>query len=312
MFDVVVQRITQEASTIRSFELVPVDHRHLVSFLVGSHLSVHVPNYGIRQYSLLRPAADLRSFRIAVLHERAGRGGSRYLHEVVDVGDRLHCEAPRITFPLNLDADEYDLIAGGIGITAILPMAEALRDAGKRFRLTYLARSNRDAAFVRDVEQLVGPGKVRIHYSDDAGLFDLYSIVNPEYVGASIYCCGPRPLSDAIRKLTKYWPVGAVNFEHFSAQGPDPSGKAFRIVLAESGREILVPSDKTILNVLTENGFDLASMCEQGVCGSCLVPVIDGMPDHRDNVLSDAEKAANSVIAICCSRAKGERLVLDI
>ncbi|WP_413992330.1 PDR/VanB family oxidoreductase [Labrys okinawensis] len=308
-FEVEVVKISREAADVKSINLKVRRRDEAVETEPGSHIGIHLPDIGIRQYSIIGGGGG--EYKIAVYREAEGRGGSRYLHESVHVGDILLCEPPRNTFPLSFDAQSYKLIAGGIGITAILPMARELWTRGKSFALTYLARDPDKAAFVDELLQAPFRGSVNIHYSALSGRADMRSIVGHAFDGSRIYCCGPQKLLDAVLRATEGWPTCAVNFERFAAPSLDTKGRAFHVRLA-SGVEYLVPFDKTILQVLRENGLEVPSMCERGVCGSCLAPVTEGIPDHKDTTLSPQEKLANDVIAICCSRAKSETICLDI
>ncbi|MBN3723270.1 PDR/VanB family oxidoreductase [Burkholderia sp. Ac-20379] len=312
----VVRAIAEEAAGIRSFELAAPDGAALPGYAPGAHLAVHLGNGITRQYSLYEAHGPADRYRIAVLNDPASRGGSRYLHEAVRVGTELRVSGPFNHFPMSPGARRAVLIAGGIGITPILSMASQLHRDGTPFTLHYCARRERDAAFVARLRD-AAPFRdaVRLHFDDGdpARGLDVVAALAEAPDGCHVYCCGPGGLMNAVEQASAHWPVGAVHFERFAAEPvAGASNAAFRVVLRRSGREFDVPADKTILQVLRAAGLAVPTVCEQGVCGACLTDVAEGVPDHRDRILTDGEKAANDVIAVCCSRARSERLVLDL
>lgn len=312
----VVRALADEANGIRSYELAREDGGALPAYEPGAHLAVHLGNGITRQYSLYDAPGVHDRYRIAVLKDPASRGGSRFLHDVVAVGERLQVSGPYNHFPMSADATSSLLIAGGIGITPILSMAYRLHREGKPFELHYCARHESDAAFVALLRDTVAfRDRVNLWFDggDPRNGLDVTALLADAVVGRHVYCCGPGGLMNAVERAAAHWPDGAVHFERFSAATPaGTENTAFRVVLQRAGVELDVPADKSILQVLKHAGFSVDTVCEQGICGACLTDVVDGEPEHRDHILTDDEKRANDVIAVCCSRSKSPRLVLDL
>ena len=302
------------AEGIHGYELRAADGTTLPPFEPGAHVTLDVPGAGARKYSLCNAPGDADRYEIAVKREDAGRGGSAALIQRVRVGDVLAARAPRNDFPLAKRAQSFVFIAGGIGITPIMSMMRHLeRTGGPRYKLYYLTRSPQTTAF-RDV--LGGAefaGKVVLHHDqgDPARTFDLWPVVERP-TGAHLYCCGPRPLLQAVRDMTGHWSASKVRFESFvdAAATRTASDHAFRVRLARSGRVVDVGADESILDALRRAGMALPSSCESGTCGTCRTRLLAGDPDHRDLVLSEAEQG--SAIMICVSRARSDVLELDL
>lgn len=308
--------IREEALDIRSFELVPVVGNALLAYTAGSHIDVHLAPGLTRQYSLCGLPGTSDRYLIAVKREPASRGGSAAMH-ALKVGDELQIGAPRNNFPIHADASHHLLIAGGIGVTPLLSMAQELLRCSGSFALQYFSRSAEYTAF-RDL--LSQPGlreRVSFHYALDAERVRTYlrRLLWERAPDAHLYLCGPRPFMDLVESLAApTWPPDAVHLEYFVA---DPSALAgpresFEVAVASSGARYLVPSDKTIVQVLAENGIAVPVSCEQGVCGTCLTGVIDGVPDHRDIVLTDEEKRRCDRMLLCVSRAHSSSITLDL
>lgn len=282
----------------------------------GAHVDVHLPpgiveaGSPVRQYSLCGDPTDSRSLSIAVLREPVGRGGSAYLHDRVRVGDRLALGAPRNNFRLE-DAPSYVLIAGGIGITPLLPMIAELRTAGVPWSLLYGGRTRSSMAFLAELED---DPAVEIVPEDTHGMLDLERALADVRPGCLIYCCGPGGLLDAVENVSAHWPPDSLHLERFRPRTDafDASTHTFDAVLARSGIEIRVPPGQTLLDVAARAGVSVPSSCREGTCGTCETGVISGEIDHRDSLLTDAEKATGDCMMICVSRASGERLVLDL
>jgi len=311
-----VRAIAELTPRIRSFELVPTARGEtLPGFTAGAHLTVHLPSGLERQYSLCNDPAERHRYCIAVQREEDGRGGSREMFRDVHVGDAVTVGLPRNHFPLHEDdAGEPVLIAGGIGVTPILAMARRLAAAGRRFSMLYLARDPESTAFAEEFSTFAAMGaEIRIHHDggDPARAFDLAGFFRSLPEAAHVYCCGPAGLMAAVAALGE-GRGERLHFEHFANDdaAPRSGDRAFTVVLARSGREIAVPADRTILEVLLEAGLDVDYSCTEGTCGTCITRLIDGEPDHRDLVLLPEERDGN--VVICCSRAKGERLTLDL
>jgi ferredoxin-NADP reductase len=317
-----VTEVQQLTPLIRAFRLQGADGGALPAFSAGAHLRFRLPLEGsdtVRQYSLIDPTGgagegSCDSYRIAVRLEEPGRGGSRYMHERVKVGDRLAAEGPINEFPLVDQSGRPVLIAGGIGITPLLTMAGALAGAGSDFRLHYSGRSVSQLAFVEELRKLAGE-RLIVHADDDPeSRLDIEALLDSYQPTDPLYVCGPQGMLDAVLAAAKArgWPADYIHFELFSAPQANSSDHAFEVELRSSGITLLVPPDKTILEVLIEAGVDPLFDCGRGECGVCSATVLEGEVDHRDYYLSDAEKASNDVIQLCVSRAKSDRLVLDL
>lgn len=313
-----VQHIRDEAKGIKAFELVAALTGALPPFQPGAHVVVHLPNGLARQYSLVNDCREFHKYEIAVLREPDGRGGSRFMHDNVREGDVLSIDGPANNFPLRKEPSHYVLIAGGIGITPILSMARFLENSGKRYILHYCTRSPERTAYKSLLERPPFASRVRIYhdYGNPADGLDVAGLLCDRPEDAEVYCCGPAGLISAVRTATSDWPPGTVHFEYFAADPAlalnETSNRSFQVVIARTGAVYEVPPDKSILDVLLAHGIEVAHLCQEGYCGSCITSVLDGIPDHRDTVLDHAEKAGNRLITVCCSRAKSDRLVLDL
>jgi vanillate O-demethylase ferredoxin subunit len=307
-----VKTATWEAPGVVSYDLRPLEAGELPAFTAGAHIDLTLANGLIRSYSLTNPQSERHRYVIAVQKDRATRGGSKWLHENLRPGDVLTVNGPRNNFALNEAAPSALLIAGGIGITPILAMAERLAALGREWQLIYCARKRAETAFV---ERLAGFGeRVRFHFDEDPGgaLLDIGQAVRAAKPGAHLYCCGPLPMLAAFESASAGLPREQVHVEYFSAKEPPAVAGGFKVVLAKSGREFVVPPGKSILDTLLDAGLDVAYSCMEGVCGTCETKVLEGTPDHRDLILTGEEQAAGAVMMICCSGSKSARLVLDL
>lgn len=301
------------AEDITEFRFGAPDGAPLPAFTAGAHVHVAVPCGGTRQYSLANDPADSATYVIAVKREPEGRGGSVSLIDGVHAGDAIEVSEPDNAFALGEDGRRVILIAGGIGITPILCMARVLKRQGRTpFHLYYLSRSPELTAFRDEILASDLAGHVTIHhdFGDPARAIDLAGILaDPD--GAVVYCCGPTGLLRAVRSLTADWPRGSVRFEDFGSP-PAPEAvsgeRAFWVTLADTGGRYRVPPDRSILQVLRDQGETVPSSCEAGTCGSCRMRLVSGVADHRDLVLFDDEM--DDAIIICCSRAKSDELVI--
>jgi tetrachlorobenzoquinone reductase len=313
-----VRTISWEAEGILGFELVPlVQGALLPPFDAGSHIDIHLPGSSlIRSYSLLNSAVERERYCIAVNRDAASRGGSKALHEAIRPGQVLSISMPRNNFPLNEAAVGTVLVAGGIGITPILGMACRLSALGKPWRLHYAARTAVQAAFVPQLRALAAlhGAALEIVFDREPGgrMLDLSAIVASLGAAEHVYCCGPLPMLDAFEKATAALPRERVHVEYFAAKEAAATAGGFVIKLARAGREFRVNPGQTILDCLNAAGMDPPYSCREGICGTCEVVVLDGVPDHRDLVLSDAERAQNNRIMICCSGAQTASLTLDL
>lgn len=313
-----VHRIEWKCEGVLEFVLAGVDGHALPSSCPGAHIDVHVPGAGIRQYSLLNPDAGGNRYRIAVRKDLSGRGGSRAMHEQVRVGDILTISPPRNLFPLDQEAAYYWLVAGGIGITPLLAMANTLQTLGKPFHLHYCTREAALTPFREEIE--AASWRPDVSFIHDAGDprrgLDVAQLMSGWTPGIQVYACGPAPMLDALLAAGSGLPDGAVRFERFSAPAAEAlgaDGSQFMVRIFSTGLEIAVPPDKTVLECLREAGVEVETSCEQGVCGTCRVGVLSGVPEHHCYVLTPQERQANDQMMVCVSRARaGEELVLDL
>jgi len=293
------------------FDLAAADRRPLAPFTAGAHIDVHAPNGDVRQYSLCGDPRDTSHYRIAVKREIAGRGGSRSMHDDVEEGSALAILGPRNHFPLAADGTHALFIAGGIGITPIYAMIQAVHARGASWELHYCARSQAHAAFHQELVALGGT-RVTPWFSEEP-LLDARGLLRVVRGGTHVYCCGPAGLMTAVKDASAHWPAGSVHFEYFSAPArAHAPNRSFEVELRQSGLVLTVPPERTILQTAREHGIDVSSSCEEGVCGTCETRVLEGECEHRDLLLSDDERAANRSMMICVSRAKSPRLVLDL
>ena len=304
---VVADKVELAVGVVR-LELVDPAGDALPAWEPGAHLDLHLPGGLVRQYSLCGDPDDRSRWHVAVLREPEGRGGSACVHDKVAVGDELPVGGPRNHFPL-VDAAEYLFIAGGVGITPIRPMISAAERAGRPWRLLYGGRTRASMAFR---EELAGYGeRVHLRPQDEHGLLDLddaLARIGPE---AAVYCCGPEPL---LRALEERVPAQRLHVERFAPKevAAGAGDEDFELVLNSSGRRVAVPAGCSVLAALEAAGVQVLSSCQEGTCGTCETGVLEGIPDHRDSVLSEAEQAAGDVMMICVSRAVSPRLVLDL
>jgi vanillate O-demethylase ferredoxin subunit len=306
-----IRAIAQEADGIHSFELVEQGGAALPPFDAGAHIVLHLPGGLARSYSLTNTPDERQRYVIAVNRDRASRGGSRYLHEQARVGQILRAQAPRNLFALDESAQRSVLIAGGIGITPIRSMIRRLEALGRDWRLHYCARRPAAAAFL---DELAGDARVATYFDGDAPArrLDIAATVAALPRDAHVYCCGPLPMLEEFRRRTAALPVERVHFEHFSAAETPALEGGFNVRLARSGRSVRVPPGRSILQALLDAGEAPAHSCQQGVCGSCETAVLAGRPEHRDQVLSEAERASGKSMMICCSGSLDAELVLDL
>ncbi len=312
--------VVDVAERIRLFSLRPLDAASLLpAWSPGAHVEVHLTPDLVRSYSLCGDPDDRSCYAVAVAREAASRGGSAFMFERLKAGAVVEVSLPRNHFGLVEDAAMSVLIAGGIGITPLLSMVRRLARLGRPWRLHYAARTGASAAFVDELRALAaaGLGDLVLSLGDAVPRrrLDLATIVAGCPPGTHLYCCGPQPMMRDFELATSNWPAEQVHLEHFGGAGDAAlvgAATGFAVELARSGRIVLVPQGQTILAALGQAGIDVAHACKEGVCGSCEVDVLGGIPDHHDLVLSAKEKASNSSMMICCSGAKSERLVLDL
>ncbi len=312
-----VARKTVEAEGICSFELVSADGKPLPAFSAGSHVDVQLPGGLTRQYSLCNDPTETHRYLIAVLRDPASRGGSKAMHDAVKEGEALTISTPKNHFALAHEAGSHLLLAGGIGITPLLCMAERLANVGATFEMHYCTRSRSRTAFVERIAASAFAPRVQFHHDDGAPdqRLDIATLLAKRPAGRHLYVCGPKGFMDAVLSSARAqgWPESQLHCEFFAADAAPVVGDAsFEVQLASSGRIVVVPADRSIVQALAEAGVTVATSCEQGVCGTCLTRVIEGVPDHRDLYLTPEEQAAGDQFLPCCSRARSARLVLDL
>jgi tetrachlorobenzoquinone reductase len=312
LIDVRVNAIRYAARDTHLYELVRPDGGALPAYEPGAHIDLHLPNGLIRQYSLINPEREPKSYTLGIKRDPASRGGSRYIHDELRVGRTLKISAPRNNFALNEGAAHVVLFAGGIGITPIWCMVQRLAALGRPWTLYYAARSRSDMAFLAALETMA---PAQFHFDDESvGRFlDVATLVAQAPKDAHLYCCGPTAMLGAFEAATKDWPREQVHIEYFTPKvlADDQKG-GFVVELAKSGQEFVIPEGQTILQVLLDAGVDVDYSCELGICGACEQRVISGEPIHRDSILSEEEQASNTKVMICCAGCKSERLVLDL
>ncbi len=312
---VVVESVTPVAENIVKLRLVAPDGRALPRWTPGAHIDVECGDADrSRQYSLCGDPADTRALEIAVLREADGRGGSCWIHAGVKAGDRLRIRGPRNHFRMDETAKKLLLIAGGIGITPISAMARRARELGMDYELHYSGRRRTAMAFLDELAALHGD-RLRVYVSEEGRRNDLAALLDQPREGWQVCACGPKRMLEALERHCADWPGDALRIEHFesSLAQLDPSREhAFEVELKDSGITVSVPADRTVLASLRAANIDVPSDCEEGLCGSCEVRVLAGKIDHRDMVLTKAEREANDRMMTCCSRARGGKLVLEL
>ena len=307
-----IAAITPLTDRIAQFDLVSVDGGALPAWQPGAHVRVALPEGGDRAYSLIRfPGVAQAGYRIAVQREDGGKGGSKFMHGLV-AGDTLSVTPPKCDFPL-AQAPAL-LLAGGIGITPMISMAAELQDAGRPFDLHYCGRSRGVMAYADSLATAFGPA-LHLHCDDDpATAPDLAAIIAGLGPDRHLYICGPRGMIDAARALAEAAGIAPdrVHVELFDNASAGTEDSAFEVELTSTGQVFTVPPGRSIIEVLEGAGVDLTYDCQRGDCGICQTDIISGTPDHRDVVLTEAERASGTVMQICVSRAKSPRLVLDL
>lgn len=316
LIQVQIRRKVHETQDIVSFELVRGDGKSLPSVSAGSHIDVHTPSGQVRQYSLLEESQDPLCYRIAVLRDSTSRGGSASMHDDLHEGDVISISEPRNHFPLR-NATRSVLIAGGIGITPLICMANRLVAQGADFDLHYCTRSPSRTAF-RDVIASSNL-KEHVHYHFDDGPVDqkihLPSVFGSAFSGKHVYVCGPAGFIDWVLKSARSigFKSDQLHVEHFGATAQVTSNDAeFTVRIASTGQNVIVKTDQTVVQALAQYGIEITTSCEQGVCGTCITRVLEGQCEHRDLFFTDEEKAKHDQFTPCCSRAIGNLLVLDL
>jgi ferredoxin-NADP reductase len=305
-----VSSIVRHAEGVLGLELCSPDGSSLPEWTPGAHIEVELAQGIVRHYSLCGSPSQVDVWRIAVLREPASRGGSKLIHESVRPGDALSIRALRNNFAL-VDADRYLFVAGGIGITPILPMLHEVAARGRPWSLVYGGRTRSSMAFVEQLPDIPG-GDLYVMPEDEFGLLDLDRFLGSPTPGTAVYCCGPGPLLDAVEQQCERWPAGALHVERFAPRACGPNDGEFDVRLGRTGECLRVPADRTLLEVLEDAGFAIDNSCRAGICGTCELAVTGGIPEHNDDVLSDEERDSNEVILPCVSRSRTPVLTVDL
>jgi ferredoxin-NADP reductase len=312
----VVAAATPVADSVLELRLTDADGGSLPPWTPGAHVDLVLGESGgelVRQYSLCGDPADASSYTVAVLREQESRGGSSYVHSHVTAGSTVMVRGPRNHFPL-LTAPRYRFIAGGIGITPILPMIAAAEASGADWHLTYGGRTRASMAYAGRLEQY--GGRVTLAPQDETGMLDLPTVLADPGPDTLVYCCGPEGLLGAVEQTcAQGWPTGALHVERFVARAREtPAGgeRAFELLLSGSGLTLEVPADRSVFDVIQDAGVSVLGSCMEGICGTCEQAVLEGDVDHRDSILNESERAANDAMMVCVSRCHSDRLVLDL
>lgn len=302
-----VRDLRLEADGVLSVALAPVNGAVLPSWEPGAHIDVELPNGVERQYSLCSSVQD-PLWRVAVLREAVSRGSSEYVHGQLRPGDVVRAKGPRSNFSF-VEAERYIFLAGGIGITPLLGLAERALSSGAETRFAYLGTSRRRMAFL-DHPVL---SAAEVIATDERERLDLAEWIGPVEAGTVVYACGPESLLDALEEFSQDWPADALHVERFQARAfADGDSTTFEVECKRSDLVVQVPGERSILESLEEVGINVPSSCREGVCGTCEVDLVDGIADHRDSLLSPAEREAHTSLMVCVSRAACPRLVIDI
>ncbi|MFE4545124.1 PDR/VanB family oxidoreductase [Arthrobacter sp. NPDC056727] len=303
------------AAGVRSLRLARGDRAPLPRWEAGAHLEFDLPNGLIRHYSLCSDPNETGSYEVAVLLAPESRGGSAHMHNDLQVGDVVTVRGPRNNFPFSVGSDERVLfIAGGIGITPILPMMRTANESGIEWRLVYGGRSRESMAYL---DQLQNYGsRVQIVPQDELGAIDLQALLGEPQPDTKVFCCGPTGLLDAVQQLCGTWPTGSLHLERFAAgsptEGADAESSAFTVVAERSGKTCKVAVGESVTDALRRIGINVPTSCKEGICGTCETKVLAGIPDHRDFLLGDADRESGATMLTCVSRAKTPELVLDV
>jgi ferredoxin-NADP reductase len=315
--DVEVRRREAVSDGVVTLTLADPNGADLPEWAPGAHIDLMMTPSLVRQYSLCGDTANRAEWQVGVLLDPNSRGGSQFVHDKLHEGTTVRVRGPRNHFPL-VGSARYLFIAGGIGVTPILPMIAAAEAAGADWRLLYGGRTRSSMAFVDELQRYGDRVTVCPRDAQDGANFrtNLESALSPAHENTLVYCCGPEGLLTAVEEACKAWPDGSLHIERFSAKELEPPSpealQTFEVECQRSGITLTVPPDKSVYEVCEDAGVDVLGSCMEGVCGTCECDVLEGEPDHRDSVLNDAEKARNEVMMICVSRSRSERLVLDL
>ena len=310
--DLQVRRRETAADGVVALTLAHPDGSDLPDWTAGAHIDLVLTDSLVRQYSLCGSTSNRAEWRVGILRDPASRGGSEFVHDQLHEGSTVRVRGPRNHFPM-VSSPRYQFIAGGIGVTPILTMIEAAEARGAEWQLLYGGRERASMGFLDELGRY--GDRVTVCPQDEQGMLDLASVLGTPRADTLVYSCGPEGLLTAVEDACGHWPEGSLHIERFSAKPIEESPDAleeFELVCQRSGVTFTVTADQTIFGVAEDAGLDVLAGCMEGVCGTCEVEVLEGIPDHRDSVLSDAEHAANDALMICVSRSLSQRLVLDL
>lgn len=314
-----VHTMRYEADGIVSIEFRPaVAGVDFPPFEAGSHIDLHLPNGLVRSYSLCNPSSDRGRYVVGVLNDRKSRGGSRYVHQQLRVGQVIEISAPRNNFALHEDAPRSVLVSGGIGVTPIYCMLQRLAALGRPVEVVYCARNRKEAAFIEGIEALAGQvSSITWHFDEEQGAPpDLAKLLAGRGADSHYYCCGPTPMLDAFETTCEQLGYAHAHIERFAAVAVESLSEmhGFEVVCEKSGRSVEVPAGKSILDSLIDAGLKPDHSCKEGVCGACETAVLgfDGELDHHDGILTKIERQSGQTMMICVSRCTGRKLVLDV
>jgi vanillate O-demethylase ferredoxin subunit len=311
-----VTDVQAEARDVVQVELRAPGNAELPAFEPGAHVAVDLPNGLVRHYSLSNDWRERDRYVLGVARAPQSKGGSQFIHQALRRGMTLPVSPPRNGFPLDPSATQYLFLAGGIGITPILAMLRWCAANARPWRLVYAVRSSHRAAFLETL-RTIGGGSLHLHADDQqSGVFDPIPWLSGAPPGEHVYCCGPAPMMAAVKAAASHRDPGTIHFEYFNAPSDEmaafPEKRPFTIELRRSGRSFTVPANKSVLEILEQNGVPLVSFCREGTCRTCETSVCEGAVEHRDFCLTPQEHANGNTMLVCVSRAKSERLVLDL
>ncbi|MEP6722700.1 MAG: PDR/VanB family oxidoreductase [Variovorax sp.] len=313
-----LDQVRSDGPGVRVFDFVHAEGGPLPPFDAGAHLLLEAAPGTVRSYSLCNDPAESARYQLAVLREPASSGGSAAMH-MLEPGQIVRASQPRNAFPLDEQAPCSVLVAGGIGITPMLAMAERLLRLGREFELHYCCRDRARAAFLAHLAQPRFNGRVHLHFDDEAPAqrFDAQQVLSSCEVGTQVYMCGPQGFMDSLVRTarTLQLPEASLHREDFTGvvlEGEAAADGPFEMVLAASGRIVSVARGQTALDALERAGVPVFSSCAQGICGTCAVGVLGGEPDHRDHCLTEEVRARNDCFLPCCSRSRSPQLVVDL
>jgi ferredoxin-NADP reductase len=305
-----------EAEDVLSIELAALDGQPLPEFTAGAHVDLLLPDGVSRSYSLVNSQNDRGAYLIAVFRGPEAGAGSRYIHETLRPGQELWISSPRNNFPLAPAAGRHVFIAGGIGVTPFCSMLARLNELRQPWKLFYCVRTRRKAAFIDRLTQLAAQGRGEVVFTFDGEpggqLLDIPAVIAAENSDTHFYCCGPNGMLTAYKVACASLAPERVHLEYFASDVAAATGGGFVVVLARSGRRVPIPPGETILDALLAEGLQLSFSCQEGICGACETGVIAGLPDHRDMILTEDDRAANTSMMICCSGSRTPELVLDL